>query len=135
MSDVKYNIVMLVLCVAVVGAAFMVDIDKFGSRIFGAKWHLRGLDENFNRHHIFYDMFKSFNYTARGEFGEAFRWHLLGPVVLGYFILQIPYRLWAVTAGPDGVGTELKKAHSMTAAWLLIAMFVNVLIVIWEKMI
>ena len=63
--------------------------------------------------------------TARGELPRAFAYHRLGPVLFGFIIFEIAYRMWAIVVGPKRVGWLIKKLHTGLIGLIVVAIFVN----------
>jgi len=63
--------------------------------------------------------------TARGELASAFAYHPLGPVLFGFIIFEIAYRMWAIVVSPKRVGWLIKKLHTGLIGLIVFAIFVN----------
>jgi hypothetical protein len=56
---------------------------------------------------------------------SAFGYHRLGPVLFGFIIFEIVYRMWAIMISPKRVGSIMRKLHVGLIAVIIIAIFVN----------
>jgi len=63
--------------------------------------------------------------TARGELASAFGYHRLGPVLFGFIIFEIAYRIWSIMISPKRVGVIIRKAHTGLIAVIVCAIFAN----------
>ena len=63
--------------------------------------------------------------TARGELASAFGYHRLGPVLFGFIIFEIVYRMWAIVVSPKRVGWIIRKLHTGLIVLIIVAIFAN----------
>lgn len=125
----SYHTVILVVCAAMVIGSRVIDADQLGVRLFGFKWPMHCLlNHTFGVKCALCGLTRSFCATARGDFSSALRYHRLGPVLFGFIIFQIPYRVWAVAISPRRINVKIRKAHTGLIAIVIIAIFINWLI-------
>ena len=114
------------MCTAAVVGLHFIDVDQLGLQFFGFKWPLHcALKHTFGIKCALCGITHSFCATARGEMASAFGYHRLGPVLFGFIILEIVYRMWAIIISPKKVGLRMRKMHVGLIAVIIIAIFVN----------
>jgi len=68
----------------------------------GARWNWYCFfDDVFGLKNASCGLIRSFSAISRGDIAMAFRYHYIGPVIFGFIVLQIPYRLWALVVSPN----------------------------------
>ncbi len=70
-------------------------------------------------------MTRSFSALGHGELSKALEYHALGPLVFGFIIFQIPYRIWAIAKMPKPVTKTIRKSHAVFAVAVIFAVFIN----------
>ena len=70
-------------------------------------------------------MSRSFVAMADGNFQKAWQYHRLGPILFGFILLQIPYRIWALIIYPKKINRTVQKPLLLFGTAVLIAIFVN----------
>ena len=121
------HIAILLVCIAIVAGAFAFTLDDLGLYSFGFKWRLHCLlDHLFGIKCAFCGMTRSFTAITDGDIAAAFEYHRLGPVLFFFIVLQIPYRIWAIS--PKKISERVTRVHAGLAAFVLTAIFVNWLI-------
>jgi hypothetical protein len=114
------------VCAAVVVGSRIFEADQLGLQFFGFKWPLHCmLKHTFGVKCALCGITHSFCATARGDIVSAFGYHRLGPVLFGFIIFEIVYRMWAIIISPKRVGVIMRKAHVGLIAIIIIAIFVN----------
>ena len=114
------------MCAAVVVGFRFIDADQLGMELFGFKWPLHCvLKHMFGVKCALCGITHSFCAMARGELASAFGYHRLGPVLFGFIIFEIVYRMWAIIISPKRVGVIIRKMHVGLIAVIIIAIFVN----------
>ena len=114
------------MCTAVVVGSRFIDADQLGIEFFGFRWPLHcALRDTFRVKCALCGITHSFCATARGDMASAFEYHRLGPVLFGFIIFEIVYRMWAIIISPKRVGFIMRKMHMVLIAVIIIAIFVN----------
>ena len=70
-------------------------------------------------------MTRSFSALGHRELSKALQYHVLGPLVFGFIIFQIPYRIWAIAKMPKLINKTIRKSHAVFAATVIFAVFIN----------
>jgi hypothetical protein len=65
---------------------------------------------------------------AHGDFRKSLEFHRLGPAMFAFVVLQIPYRIYALSIHPNKVHKIVAKAHLIAAVVLVAATLVSWLI-------
>jgi hypothetical protein len=73
-------------------------------------------------------MTRSVSALGHGELSKAMEYHVLGPMVFCFIIIQIPYRIWALAKMPKPVTKTIRKTHAVLAAVVVVAVFINWLV-------
>ena len=63
--------------------------------------------------------------TARGDIAGALEYHPLGPMLFGFIIFEIVYRMWAIVISPKRVGVIIRKLHTGLVVLIIVAIFAN----------
>jgi len=109
----------------IVGLRF-IDPDKLGFQLFGFKWPMHcALRHTFGVKCALCGVTHSLCATARGDIAGALKYHLLGPVLFGFIIFEIVYRMWAIAVSPKRVGWIIRKLHMGLIALIVFAIFAN----------
>ena len=126
MSD---KIAILIFCVLIVIAAFLVTVDEGRLSFLGYKLPSTcALRCIFSVRCAFCGMSRSICATAHLQFEQAFHLHLLGPPFFFFILLQIPYNIYALAVGPRSLHAKLTKANAAIFVILLAAIIVNWLV-------
>lgn len=133
MNKGTYNLAVLIALVLTALTVWLVDVDRLGSRVFGAKWHLRDLDEGFRQHRGVYEAWKSIHTLCRGKFEKAFRIFPVAPLLFGLLIFEVLYRLYLLTlsSGPD---PWLARLRAFLGAVIFTSLFLQLLIPMGVKL-
>ena len=130
-----FHTIILFLCIAIIAAASIFRIDVLGLYFFGFKWPMHCLLHSvFDVKCAFCGMTHSFIAVAHGDLTAALQYHFLGPVLFGFIVFQIPYRIWALMISPRRVNIKIRKAHNYFAGIILAAILVNWLIYLGERL-
>ena len=70
-------------------------------------------------------MTRSFSTLGHGELSKALQYHALGPLVFGFIIFQIPYRIWALVKMPKLINKKIRISHAVFAVAVIFAVFIN----------
>ena len=70
-------------------------------------------------------MTRSFSALGHGELSKALQYHPLGPLVFGFIIFQIPYRIWVIAKMPKLINKTIRKSHAVFTAIVIFAVFIN----------
>jgi len=115
--------------VGIIGGSFAFTLDQMGLYFFGLKWPFHCvLNHLFGVKCAFCGMTRSFTAMADGDIRSAFEYHRCGPVLFGYIVFQIPYRIWAIAISPRRVKAGVRKVNHVLAAVVAAAIFINWLI-------
>ena len=66
-------------------------------------------------------LIRSWNDCAHGRLCRAQQSYPLGPALLGYFPLQIPYRIWVLLRAPRHLPPWPRRLHALATA-IVVAM-------------
>ncbi len=114
------------MCAAVVVGSRVFEADQLGMELFGFKWPLHCmLKHTFGVKCALCGITHSFCAMARGDIVSGFGYHRLGPVLFGFIIFEIVYRMWAIMISPKRVGLIIRKMHVGLISVIIIAIFVN----------
>lgn len=117
-----YHLVILVGCVTVLAASFILQPHEDGLSLFGLGWPFScWLHETFGVNCALCGMSRSFCSLAHGDWRAGLAFHGLGPALFAFFCLQIPYRAYALAIHPGTLGAGWVKAHAAMAALLCAA--------------
>ena len=118
--------VVLAGCVATLAGALLLSPSEDGLSLFGYRWPLRcWLHDMTGIPCGLCGLSRSFCSLARGDVAAGVHFHRLGPVVFALFCLEIPYRLYALTAGRRGVNARLSRLHVRVAVLVCAGILVN----------
>jgi len=73
--------------------------------------------------------------TARGDIAGALGYHPLGPVLFGFIIFEIVYRIWAIMISPKRPGWIMRKLHTGLIALIVVAIFANWVIYLGSRIV
>ena len=111
---------------AILAASFAFEANELGLYLFGWKWPMHCvLYHTFGIKCAFCGMSRSFAAMADGNFQQGWNYHRLGSILFGFILLQIPYRIWALTVYPKKVAPVIRRSLSLLGVAVLIAVFVN----------
>jgi len=111
--------------VVVVGL-HVIDVDQLGVHFFGFKWPMHCmLRHTFGVKCALCGVTHSLCAAARGDIAGALGYHPLGPVLFGFIIFEIVYRMWAIVVSPKRVGWIIRKVHAGLIALIVVAIFAN----------
>ena len=126
MNKPLFHAIILFVCIAIIAAARIFRIDVLGLYFFGLEWPMHCLlNSVFGVKCAFCGMTRSFVAVAHGDLTAALRYHFLGPVLFGFIVFQIPYRIWALAISPRQVNIKIRKAHNYFVVIILAAILVN----------
>ena len=121
-----FHIITLIGCAAILAAAFVFEAGEIELRLFGWKWPMHCiLYHTFGVKCAFCGMSRSFVAMADGNFQKAWQYHLLGPILFCFILLQIPYRIWVLTIYPKKAAPAIRRLGLLLGAVVLIVIFVN----------
>ncbi len=121
-----YNAIILAVCLTISAGCIVFRPERFGIHIFGFTWPRHCLlNHVFGIRCALCGMTRSFSALGHGELSKALEYHVLGPLVFGFIILQIPYRIWAIVKMPKPVTKTIRKSHAVFAAAVIFAVFIN----------
>lgn len=121
-----FHIIILIVCAAILVAAFVFEMDALGLRLFGWKWPVHcALYHTFGIKCAFCGMSRSFIAMAGGEVQKAWGYHRLGAAFFAFILLQIPYRIRALMIYPKRVARAVRKPLLLSGIGILIAIFAN----------
>jgi hypothetical protein len=113
------HIIILLICVAVLAAALLLDADDTGVYLFGWKLPLKcSMHETLGIRCATCGLTRAVCYAAHGRMTEAFRMNAVWPAVFAVLLLEIPYRLAAVVLWPRKFARSVRVGH---AAFVLVA--------------
>lgn len=119
----------LVACLVMVILPRLFTIDQVGVYFLGIKWPMHCLlDSLLGVKCALCGMTRSFSSIAHGQFSQAFEYHLIGPILYTYFLMQIPYRLYAIARYPLKPVWKIRKAHFYVSILMISAIIINWLI-------
>jgi hypothetical protein len=120
------HVVVLALCLLAVGGALLLWHGADGLYLFGIEWPVScALYQNFGMKCALCGLTRSFSSIAHGDFSRAAEFHFLGPAFFVFVCLQIPYRIYALSA----TRTENRKLKR-TGIYLGLVL-VGVLLINW----
>ncbi|UCG56142.1 MAG: DUF2752 domain-containing protein [Phycisphaerales bacterium] len=124
-----HHIVILLLCLVILVASWLLKADENGVHLFGFKWPMYCLlYKTVGIKCALCGLTRSFSSMAHGDFRRAFEFHRLGPALFAFVALQIPYRIYALTIHPNRVNKKMMRVHMAVAAAVLAAALVNWLV-------
>jgi len=122
----SYHTAILIACAAVVVGLRIIDVDQLGVQVFGFKWPMHCmLRHTFGVKCALCGITHSLCATARGDIAQALGYHPLGPVLFGFIIFEIMYRMWAIAVSPRRVSGLIRKLHTGLIVLLVVAIFAN----------
>ncbi|MCD4830344.1 MAG: DUF2752 domain-containing protein [Anaerohalosphaeraceae bacterium] len=83
------------------------------------------LYHNFGIKCAFCGMSRAFAAMGKGDLAASWSYHRLGPAVFAFFILQVPYRMWAVLVWPRRVPKYIRAIIFASGAVIVAGMFLN----------
>ena len=93
------HIVVLALCVLAVSGSLLLRHGGDGLYLFGIEWPAGcALYENFGIKCALCGLTRSFSSIAKGDVHAAAQFHPLGPALFVFVSLQIPYRIYSLSA-------------------------------------
>lgn len=123
----------LLVCGAILVCAVVLRPNEHGLSLFGLQWPLScWLHDMTGIKCGLCGMSRSFCSLARGDLAAGLRFHRLGPVVFALFCLEIPYRLYALTAARRGGNARLARLHARVVAVVFAAVLVNWMVYLGE---
>lgn len=130
-----FDIVVLVICIGIVGGAWAFSVEKVAEGVFGLAWPGRCfLYHTFGIRCALCGMTRSFCAITACDITGAIRYHHLGPIVFGFIIFQIPYRIWTIVTSPKQRLIKVRKTHAVLGGLILVAVFVDWLIYLWGRL-
>ncbi len=121
-----HNLVILIICVAILAGAFVFEVEELGLWLFGIKWPIHCfLYHTFGIKCALCGLSRSFCALADGDLLQAFQLHPLGPVLFFFTVFQVPYRLYALAIRPKRINAKMRKTHAIFAAVVLVAILIN----------
>jgi hypothetical protein len=112
-----FQIVILLACVAIVGLAFLLDVDDTGVSIFGWKWPMKcSMYETLGIRCASCGLTRALCYAAHGKLAQASQMNAMWPAVFGAILLEIPYRLMALAIWPGKIPRPLIMGHGVIIA-------------------
>ena len=104
----------------------VIDVDQLGLQVFGFKWPMHcALKHTFGVKCALCGVTHSLCATARGNIAQALEYHPLGPVLFGFIIFEIVYRMWAIVISPKRTSWIIRKLHTGLIVLIIVAIFVN----------
>jgi len=104
----------------------IIDADQLGVHFFGFKWPMHcALRHTFGVKCALCGITHSLCATAHGDIAQALGYHPLGPVLFGFIIFEIMYRMWAIVVSPKRAGWIIRKVHTGLVVLIVFAIFVN----------
>ena len=104
----------------------IIEPDRLGVQLFGFKWPMHCvLKHAFGTKCALCGMTHSLCATARGDIAGALGYHPLGPVLFGFIIFEIVYRMWAILISPKRAGRLIRKLHTGLIVLIIVAIFAN----------
>ena len=123
------KIAILILCILIVIAAFVLTVDEGRLSFLGHKLPSTcALRNIFGVKCAFCGMTRSVSATAHGQFKPAFRLHPFGPPLFFFILLQIPYTIYAIAISPKDVNRILARANTVVFAALVAGIMINWLV-------
>jgi hypothetical protein len=117
------------VCVALVVGSSVFNPDQLGVRLFGFKWPMHcALKHTLGVKCALCGITHSFCAMANGDLSSAVQYHRLGPMLFGFIIFEIVYRMWAILISPKRVSLIMRKTHTGLIVVIAIAIFINWLI-------
>lgn len=117
-----YHLIVLLACVAVLAASFILQPSGDGLSLSGLRWPFHcWLHETLDIDCALCGMSRSFCSLAHGDVEASLEFHRLGPFLFGFFCLQIPYRLYALAACPGSINRVVTETHVGVAVVLCVA--------------
>jgi hypothetical protein len=124
-----YNIVILLLCAAILVFSLLLRIEEGQLYLFGLKWpHRCPLYEMTGIKCALCGLTRSFCSLAHGDWRQSIRFHFLGPIIFAFTCFQIPYRIYGVIIHPRAINRRLIKINLSLTVAVTIVIFVNWLI-------
>jgi hypothetical protein len=106
----EYHVIVLVVCLLVLLASFLLHSSDDGLFLFGIKWPIScALYQNFGIECALCGLTRSFCSIAAGNFARAMRFHIFGPAVFLFVCAQTAYRVY-VLRKPGRENRKLKTA-------------------------
>jgi hypothetical protein len=124
-----HHIVILAVCIAILTAAILLQVNEAGLSLLGFNWPLRCfLYETFGIKCSLCGLTRSLTWMAHGNLQESIRLHHIGPAVFAFICLQIPYRIGAVTIFSEKLTKRWARVNLYIAILLCAAILINWLI-------
>ena len=124
--DKVRHLAVLAACGAALICAALLRSSGDGLSFLGLRWPFScWLHDTLGLQCALCGMSRSFSALAHGDIATSVQFHHLGPAVFALFGLQIPYRLYALAAGPKRVGAWLVRVHMGLVALVCVAVLVN----------
>ena len=124
-----HHAIILIVCVAIAAAAFVLNGDELGVFCFGYELPVQCPLHQFTGIKCsLCGLTRSLCSFAHGDFPESFKFHHIGPAIFVFICLQIPYRMWAIFIHPGWVNRKLAKANAIVFLLLLAAVLTDWLI-------
>ena len=122
----SHHIIILIVCVGIAAAMFMLNADETGVYCCGFELPVRcPLHEIAGMKCSLCGLTRSICLLAHGNFFESLKLHPIGPAIFAFIVLQIPYRIWAIIIYPGRIEEKLAKANTVLFVTLLAAVFIN----------
>lgn len=124
-----HHVPILLLCLVIIFASWLVKADENGVHLFGFKWPMRCfLYHTFGIKCALCGLTRSFSSIAHGDFRKSFEFHRVGPAIFAFVALQVPYRIYALGIYPNRVPKMVTRAHVVAAVVLVAATLVSWLV-------
>lgn len=121
-----HHIIILVLCLALLAASFLFNLQDDAVHLLGLNWPFRCF-----MYHILgvkcalCGLTRSFCALTHADWSAAITFHPLGPFIFAFICLQIPYRITAIIIRPKKMNRTLTKINLILVVILVSAIFVN----------
>ena len=123
---VALHVTILLLCAAVLILARLSELNGTDLYLLGFKSpHRCPLYYTFGIKCALCGLTRSLVSFAHGNLARSFRSHALGPPIFAFTCLQIPYRIWALTAHPKRLNKIAVRVNLSLAIMLAVAILVN----------
>ena len=124
----------LVVCLALVIAAFILPPDRVVAKRLGLRWHFYCfLDNFFGLKCASCTLARSFSACAQGQLQKAFKHDSLGTLIFLYLILQIPYRVWSLAKTPKRLPRSVTRIQAGYTVLIVALIIVDWLFILGRK--
>ena len=124
-----HHTIILLFSVVILIVSMLLYLNENELYLFGFKWPLRCfLYETFGIKCAFCGLTRSLCSVTSGDVSQGLKFHPLGPVILLFICLQVPYRIWALVVRPGKPNKKIMKIGLGIGVLIIVALLVNWLV-------